>query len=139
MYVFDMDSTIEADRPIIAQGEKLFLHHIDLESHQRGMKMARCINFLPRNSIVHSKLVKSSSHLVVPHASKLHTATIFQSYLVHGGLYRWRENSLPFFYIRKRDFDLVQQNHFNSFKKLVDFQNLKGVAQKLSPPCPFQT
>ena len=44
-YVFDMDSSIEADRPIIAQGGKLFLHHIDLESHQQGMKMARCINF----------------------------------------------------------------------------------------------
>ena len=36
----------------------------------------------------------------------------------------------------KRDFDQVQQNHFNSFKKLADFQNLKGVAQKLSPPHP---
>ena len=31
----------------------------------------------------------------------------------------------------KRDFDQVQQNHFNSLKKLVDFQNLKGVAQIL--------
>ena len=38
----------------------------------------------------------------------------------------------------KRDFDLEQQNHFNSFKKLVDFQNLKGVAQKLSPPRAFE-
>ena len=27
---------------------------------------------------------------------------------------------------------------FNNFKKLVDFQNLKSVAQKLSPPCPFE-
>ena len=32
----------------------------------------------------------------------------------------------------KRDFDLIQQNHFESFKKLVDFQNLKGAAQKLT-------
>ena len=29
----------------------------------------------------------------------------------------------------KRDFDQVQQNHFKSFKKLVDSQNLKGVSE----------
>ena len=38
----------------------------------------------------------------------------------------------------KKDFDLVQQNHLKSFKKLVDFQNLKGAAQKLSLPRPFE-
>ena len=38
----------------------------------------------------------------------------------------------------KRDFDLVWQNHFKSFKKLVDFQNLKGAAQKLSLPRQFE-
>ena len=38
----------------------------------------------------------------------------------------------------KRDFDKVQKNHVNSFKKLVDFQNLKGAAQKLSPSRPFK-
>ena len=39
----------------------------------------------------------------------------------------------------KRDFDQVQQNHFNSFKKLVDFQNLKGVVTLTSMGAELQS
>ena len=54
-------------------GKKIFLHHIDLESHQHGMKMARCIRFLPRNFYC-AQLACEVLISVAPHATKLAVA-----------------------------------------------------------------
>ena len=60
--------------------------------------------------------------------------------LIHGGLHRWRENSLPFFLYQKLKEILTRFSRtiLTALKKLVDFQNLKVVAQKLSSPHPFK-
>ena len=47
------------------------------------------------------------------------------------------EGTRPIFLYQKLK-DQIYWNHFSSFKRQVDFQNLKGVAQKFSLPIPFE-
>ena len=60
----------------------------------------------------------------------------------HGGLYRWRGNLFPFLLYQKLKEILIRYSRIiltASKRRLISkIQNLKGVVQKLRPPCPFE-